>query len=268
MMNAKKSNMQTAWKYLFLFPLFVLFISLLNEPKAIAQNVTKNKEEQKDKRKSHGMKAEGYWFATIKGDKVNIQFKNDEDDKSFNSNTWLLSELSDIPRDKTGIFRLKRDAGTMELTGKFEGEQGMGRYKFIADAGYAEAMKKEGLDISEDDDQMVFFMVDVSRNYLQMMRENGYSDLNKNVVIPLAALKVDAAFINMLTESVADLADENGWAFLGELGNFILKKKTDFDPRNYGFPKLLPLIKSINKFEIDERDSGNKNIRHIFVKIK
>jgi len=80
--------------------------------------------------------------------------------------------------------------------------------------------------------------------------------------------KVDAALISLLTESVADLADENGWTFLGELGNFILKKKTDFDPRNYGFPKLLPLIRSINKFVIDERDSGNKNIRHIYIKIK
>jgi uncharacterized LabA/DUF88 family protein len=81
--------------------------------------------------------------------------------------------------------------------------------------------------------------------------------------------KIDAALLNLLTESVANLADEHGWAFLGELGNFILKKKTDFDSRNYGFPKLLPLIKSTGKFEVDERkDANNKNIRHIYIKIK
>jgi uncharacterized LabA/DUF88 family protein len=80
--------------------------------------------------------------------------------------------------------------------------------------------------------------------------------------------KVDSAFINLLTESVADLADESGWTFLGELGSFILKKKTDFDPRNYGFSKLLPLIRSTGKFVIDERESGNKNIKHIYIKIK
>ncbi|MFN3940544.1 MAG: OST-HTH/LOTUS domain-containing protein, partial [Chitinophagales bacterium] len=66
----------------------------------------------------------------------------------------------------------------------------------------------------------------------------------------------------------ADLADERGWTFLGELGKFILRKKTDFDPRNYGFPKLLPLIKSTNKFIIDERDTGVGNIRHIYLKVK
>jgi uncharacterized LabA/DUF88 family protein len=80
--------------------------------------------------------------------------------------------------------------------------------------------------------------------------------------------KVDNALIKLLTESVADLADESGWTFLGELGSFILKKKADFDPRNYGYSKLLPLIRSTGKFVIDERESGNKNIRHIYVKVK
>lgn len=80
--------------------------------------------------------------------------------------------------------------------------------------------------------------------------------------------KVDAETIKMIIESVNDLADESGWTFLANLGNFIIKKKPDFDPRNYGFPKLLPLIKNINKFHIDERDTGVNNIRHIYLKQK
>ena len=80
--------------------------------------------------------------------------------------------------------------------------------------------------------------------------------------------KVDSETIRIITESVNDLADETGWTFLGSLGNYILKKKPDFDPRNYGFTKLLPLIKDIKKFDIDERDSGVNNIRHIYLKQK
>ena len=80
--------------------------------------------------------------------------------------------------------------------------------------------------------------------------------------------KVDDALIKLLSDSIVDLADENGWTFLGELGNFVLKKKPDFDPRNYGFTKLVSLIKSIDKFEIDERESGKKNIRHVYVRVK
>jgi len=80
--------------------------------------------------------------------------------------------------------------------------------------------------------------------------------------------KVDLKTIRLIVDSVDDLADETGWTFLGHLGNFISKKKPDFDPRNYGFPKLYPLIKYINKFDIDERESGVSNIKHIYLKLK
>lgn len=80
--------------------------------------------------------------------------------------------------------------------------------------------------------------------------------------------KIDRELLKLLSDSISDIEDENGWAFLGELGSLILKKKPDFDPRNYGFEKMLPLIKSVNRFEIDERETGKKNIRHVFVKRK
>ena len=80
--------------------------------------------------------------------------------------------------------------------------------------------------------------------------------------------KVDSRTIKLITESINDLGDEDGWTFLGNLGSFIIKKKPDFDPRNFGFPKLLPLIKSIGKIVIDERETGVNNIRHIYVKVK
>lgn len=80
--------------------------------------------------------------------------------------------------------------------------------------------------------------------------------------------RIDPKVIKLFSDSILDLEDEDGWAFLGDLGNLMLKKKPDFDSRNYGFPKLLALIKSINKFEIDERESGKANIKHIYVRIK
>jgi NYN domain/OST-HTH/LOTUS domain len=69
----------------------------------------------------------------------------------------------------------------------------------------------------------------------------------------------------LIATSISDLADENGWAYLGDVGNLILKKQPDFDPRNFGFPKLTPLIKSLD-FEIDERDSGQNHIKHIYIR--
>ena len=80
--------------------------------------------------------------------------------------------------------------------------------------------------------------------------------------------KADKNLVTLIAASVNDLADENGWAFLGELGNLLLKKRPDFDPRNYGFEKLLQLIKSLQQFEIDERETGRKNVKLVYVKAK
>jgi uncharacterized LabA/DUF88 family protein len=78
----------------------------------------------------------------------------------------------------------------------------------------------------------------------------------------------DREVIHLIESTIADLADENGWAFLGEVGALLLKKKPDFDPRNYGFTKLTPLIKSLNKFDIDERETDKRNIRLIYIRAK
>jgi len=69
----------------------------------------------------------------------------------------------------------------------------------------------------------------------------------------------------LIATSITDLADDNGWAYLGDVGNLILKKQPDFDPRNFGFTKLTPLIRSFD-FEIDERESGQNNIKHIYIR--
>jgi uncharacterized LabA/DUF88 family protein len=90
------------------------------------------------------------------------------------------------------------------------------------------------------------------------------TDLRKKEVIS----KVDKTLLDLITTSINDIADENGWAFLGDLGNMLLKKRPDFDSRNYGFEKLLPLIKSLERFEIDERESGRRNIKLVYVKVK
>ena len=80
--------------------------------------------------------------------------------------------------------------------------------------------------------------------------------------------KIDKNVVGIISSSITDLADENGWAFLGEVGSLIMKKQPDFDSRNYGYAKLTPLIRYINKFEIDERESGQRNGKLIYIRNK
>jgi Fe-S-cluster formation regulator IscX/YfhJ len=91
---------------------------------------------------------------------------------------------------------------------------------------------------------------------------------NTAPVKPTHAPKADKEVIQLITSTIADLADENGWAFLGEVGALLIKKKPDFDPRNYGFVKLTPLIKSLGKFDIDERETDKKGIKLIYIRGK
>lgn len=79
---------------------------------------------------------------------------------------------------------------------------------------------------------------------------------------------VEKEMVKLIRLSVSDVADEDGWAFLGEVGTMILKKKPSFDPRNYGHSKLTPLLKELKIFEFDERQVNGSNVRHIYVRDK
>ena len=74
--------------------------------------------------------------------------------------------------------------------------------------------------------------------------------------------------IHLISTTITDLSDEDGWAFLGDVGSLIQKKQPNFDSRNYGYDKLTPLIKSIGKFEVEQRESPKSRHKLIFVKNK
>lgn len=83
-----------------------------------------------------------------------------------------------------------------------------------------------------------------------------------------AVASIDQELIKLVSDSINDIAEEDGWVFLGVLGNLILKKQPDFDPRNYGYKKLVDLIKNMDGVEIDDRPTGKKNVSHLFVRTK
>lgn len=74
--------------------------------------------------------------------------------------------------------------------------------------------------------------------------------------------------VSLIASTIQDVSDEDGWAFMGELGNILPRKQPDFDPRNYGFEKLTTMVKSIDRFEIDARPTSAPNVKHIYVRDK
>lgn len=78
--------------------------------------------------------------------------------------------------------------------------------------------------------------------------------------------KISLKDIKLIATTITDLSDDEGWAFLGDVGSLLQKKRPNFDPRNYGFQKLTPLIKSIGKFEIEQRESQKARHKLIYVR--
>ena len=68
---------------------------------------------------------------------------------------------------------------------------------------------------------------------------------------------VPAEIVELIAESVEDLCEEDGLAHMGKLGNLLLKKRPDFDPRNYGFSKLSKLIRALDRFQIVPQGEDN-----------
>lgn len=198
MMNAKKSNVHTMWKYFVLLPLMAIVLSGLNKP--VAMSSTAKTEAMSTVKGLLMSAAKGLWFATIKEDKVQIEFKSDDYiDRNYrwsNSATFDIKEFSALPKDSKTDFTVTREAGTVTFTGKFDDDQGFGRFKFVPNKEYKAFLAFKGIDNLEDEEYVSFFMMDVKRQYVQFLNDNGFKNLSKSQIISMSAFKIDADYIN------------------------------------------------------------------------
>jgi len=104
--------------------------------------------------------------------------------------------------------------------------------------------------------------------YIEIIRKQSTSkeDINKKDEAVEIIDRITPKVIKLISSTITDSSDEDGWAFLGDVGSLIQKKQPNFDSRNYGFEKLTPLIKSTGKFEIDQRETSKSRHKLIYVK--
>lgn len=79
------------------------------------------------------------------------------------------------------------------------------------------------------------------------------------------ALKELTSYVRAI---IIEVSDEDGWAYMGDVGNMLNKRHPDFDTRNYGFAKLTPLLASLQNFQIMSRKTSNPHITHKFIRNK
>lgn len=80
--------------------------------------------------------------------------------------------------------------------------------------------------------------------------------------------KITPQIRKFIVNTIKDLADDDGWAFMGEVGSLLQKKQPNFDPRNFGFQKLTPFISSLSNIEVESRDNTQGRFKLIYVRVK
>jgi hypothetical protein len=71
-------------------------------------------------------------------------------------------------------------------------------------------------------------------------------------------LRGDTELVRLLRTSVEQTSDDDGWAHLGKVGQYI-SNNTSFSPVNYGYRKLSDLVRASELFEVETRND-NKSI--------
>ena len=67
---------------------------------------------------------------------------------------------------------------------------------------------------------------------------------------------------------VSENSDEDGWLFIGTIGNLLVKRHPDFDVRNFGHSKLTPFLESLGLFDIKSVRTRDSSVKLIYVRLK
>jgi hypothetical protein len=77
----------------------------------------------------------------------------------------------------------------------------------------------------------------------------------------------EALPLRLIRQAIEEASDDQGWAFLGTVGSYLIKIRPDFDPRLYGQKKLSDLLKHHPRhFEVEERGGDGGASRRFYVR--
>lgn len=102
--------------------------------------------------------------------------------------------------------------------------------------------------------------------YIEILKKQTEEKIENKGNNELSVDKINTKELKLIYATINDLSDEDGWAFLGDVGSLIQKKQPNFDSRNYGFEKLTPMMKSIGTIEIEQRENPKSRHKLVFVK--
>ncbi|MEM6379830.1 MAG: M56 family metallopeptidase, partial [Bacteroidota bacterium] len=145
----------------------------------------------------------GVWQAEIDGNQVCVRFDNSDLKRNsywISTECFGKSEFSGLPTTEKE-FTLERAAGKVIFTGKFDGDEGLGRYRFEPKASFANFLKQEGVRGDAKEETMFhFFLADMDQQFVKGLKSAGYKDLQMNELKKLAIHDVDEKYIKEMAQ--------------------------------------------------------------------
>ncbi|WP_141454832.1 NYN domain-containing protein [Pseudoxanthomonas sp. z9] len=97
--------------------------------------------------------------------------------------------------------------------------------------------------------------------------KSGPTQAEPTAAPPPEPARGEALPLRLLRQAIEEASDDQGWAFLGTVGSYLIKIRPDFDPRLYGQKKLSDLLKHHPRhFEVEERGGDGGASRRFYVR--
>ena len=78
-----------------------------------------------------------------------------------------------------------------------------------------------------------------------------------------AQLRQDTSLVKLLRTAVEQVADDDGWANMGQVANYISNNNSSFSAVNYGYRRVSDLIRASELFKIDMRNGTAMYIKDL-----
>jgi beta-lactamase regulating signal transducer with metallopeptidase domain len=134
----------------------------------------------------------GFWNADIRDNQVCVNFNSRNDDwNMMTSDCFDKKEFSNLPTQESE-FQMIRQVGTITYKGKFDGNEGYGKFTFSGDETFKTYLENE-LSITKikDIDLFHLFMSNINKEYIANLKQNGFNKISKSQLIQLAIHRVD-----------------------------------------------------------------------------
>lgn len=128
----------------------------------------------------------GFWSAKIIGDEVKVTFNHDMEKGNWTSTRrFKKSEFSALPTSESE-FTITRETGTMKFKGKFEENEGYGKFKFEENTGFKSYLAGFDIHNIKEDLMIHLFLSNINKSYMEYLKQSGYTSINKSDLEDLA----------------------------------------------------------------------------------